>query len=805
MDSGTASRVSFGLEIGFQLEMGTLEVSTTPGGTTQETVQLNIESLWSGGPFADPAYNGGNKQPSERDAMTQAMQDIRQRIFQSPTGDIDNVNVLTTDANQYGSYAGAGYLISNLNATGAVTNYGRYLDLDQAIARTVWTQNGATYQRTLFCSHPTKACTQHTTITSSSSKTLPSLSYVFSSALEDGLPAPNITCINSETFQVRGFIGTPSMMYELLAHATAPGGTVRCIQFPVSSGSPPNATIEVTGSAKEAWITWVGDTNFDQDAGNDASGFTFRGPDPHDTLLSLINIPAAPAATFDAILTEHVKDYQAVVKTPFSLDLGQTAQMNTPTDVLMNQYQIDAVGNLDANVYIEWLVFNFGRYLLASSARGALPANLQGKWGDGLGNAWGADSNINIQMNYWSAEMTNLDVTTSLFEYFLKNWAPRGAYTAEVLYNTTRGWVVHNEMNIFGHSGMKACDGCNPAQWSDYTAANAWMMLHVWDHFDYTNDVAWFKAVGWPLLRGVAEFHLDNVIEDRHFNDSTFVVNPCNSPEQAPITFGCAHAQQLIWQLFNAIEKGFSASGDTDTKFLEEVRTTRAKLDKGVHIGSWGQLQEWKFDQDNPSDTHRHLSHLIGLYPGYAVAAYDPEVQGPVVVNGTQVAYTKQQVLDAAKTSLVHRGNGTGPDADSGWEKAWRAAAYAQFGDAKTFYHILTYCIQRNFGSNLYSLYDPGNQNPIFQIDANLAYPAAVMHLMFRHALPSQWSKGSIRGARVRGGITVDLSWSNGKPTKAVFKVDKEIVSRKVQVEYGGKLLASFTTTPGLSKTISSF
>lgn len=160
--------------------------------------------------------------------------------------------------------------------------------------------------------------------------------------------------------------------------------------------------------------------------------------------------------------------------------------------------------------------------------------------------------------------------------------------------------------------------------------------------------------------------------------------------QHTELSVGCAHAQQIIWQLFNAIEKGFAASADTDTKFLDEVRATRAKVDKGVRIGSWGQLQEWKFDQDSPSDTHRHLSHLIGLFPGYAITSYDPALQGPVVVNGSKVTYTKQQVLDAARISLVHRGNGTGPDADSGWEKAWRAAAYAQLGDVETFYHILT-------------------------------------------------------------------------------------------------------------------
>jgi alpha-L-fucosidase 2 len=144
-------------------------------------------------------------------------------------------------------------------------------------------------------------------------------------------------------------------------------------------------------------------------------------------------------------------------------------------------------------------------------------------------------------------------------------------------------------MNIFGHTGMKG--GGNTALWANYPESNAWMMAHVWDHFDFTNDIAWWKEQGYPLLKGVAEFHLDKLIPDLHFNDSTLVVSPCNSPEQSPITLGCAHAQQLIWQLFNAVEKGFSASGDNDHAFLREVQTKRQQMDKGLHIGSWGQLQ----------------------------------------------------------------------------------------------------------------------------------------------------------------------------------------------------------------------
>ncbi|TFK37018.1 Six-hairpin glycosidase-like protein [Crucibulum laeve] len=819
----------------------------TPGGTTQEATQLNIESLWSGGPFADPSYNGGNKQPSERANTAVIMQNIRQSIFSSATGDIDNVESLATDPGAYGSYAGAGHLLTTLNfsTSAAVTNYSRWLDLDQGLARTSWVQSGVGVQRTTLCALSTRSCTLHTTLSpsSSSSFSLPAISHTFTHLLEPDLPPPNITCISPTTLSVRGYLSslsstpTPasptSMLYEFLIRGSVPSGqgTVRCTQFPVPFGFPPNATLDIIPSStngtlstlKEAWITWVGDTNYSLLAGDAAHNYSFAGPDPRVSLLSLLDAaspssPSTSSSTFQTLLTTHTRSYQALTQ-KFSLSLSTVPQVSTPTDELKAKYSIDAAGgNGEENRYLEWVLFNYGRYLLASSAPGSLPANLQGKWANGLGNAWSADyhSNINIQMNYWSAEMTNLDVTKSLFDYFEKTWAPRGAYTAQVLYNITRGWVVHNEMNIFGHTGMKASG--NSAEWANYPESNVWMMIHVWDHFDYTNDLAWFKSQGWPLLKGVASFHLDKLVTDLHFNDSSLVVNPCNSPEQAPITFGCAHAQQMIWQLFNSIEKGFAASGDKDTAFLTEVRAKRAAMDKGLHVGSWGQLQEWKVDQDSPTDTHRHLSHLIGLYPGYAIASYDPSIQA---LPSPQTAYTKKQVLDAVTTSLIHRGNGTGPDADSGWEKAWRAAAWAQLGDADTFYHELSYAIFENFGPNLFSLYNPFDPNPIFQIDANLAYPAAVMNALLQApdvaslstpltitllpALPTQWPTGSIKGTRVRGGITLDLAWSGGKPTSASIKVDSGITPRSVKVVYKGKTLASFKTSPGLTRSFSSF
>ncbi|KAG1733874.1 glycoside hydrolase family 95 protein [Suillus paluster] len=753
-----------------------------PGGTSQEATQLNIESLWSGGPFQDPSYNGGNHLPSQQARIAENMQSIRGAIFSSSTGTIDNIDEIMTPSGTYGSYASAGHLLATLNSSGSISNYARWLDLDEGVSRTTWSDGSTTFLRESFCSHPLQACVQY--LNSTTSHVLPALTYAYTVAAVDGLPAPNVTCLDDTTLSIRNYVSIPGMLYEILVQAQAPGGLVSCSAVPGSI--PPNATLTVVG-ASEAW-----------------------GPDPHNNLVTLLS--SANLTSYAEMLNGHIKDYTSIV-TRFSLSLGQTPDLNTPTDQILAGYQT-SVGN----AYLEWVLFNYGRYLLASSARGTLPANLQGIWADGYSNPWGADSNINIQMNYWPAEMTNLDVTQSLFDYIQNTWGPRGAYTAQVLYNISEGFVTHGEMNIFGHTGMKL--GGNSAQWANYPESNAWMMIHAWDHFDHTNDVQWWKTQGWPLVKSVASFHLEKLIEDLYFNDLTLVTAPCNSPEQVPITLGCAHAQQLIWQLFNAIENGFEAAGDTDTAFLDAIISKRQQMDKGLRIGRWGQLQEWKVDMDTPDDTHRHLSHLIGLYPGYAIASYSPVFQGGLIVNGTFMNYTKEQLLNAAETSLIHRGIGRGPDADAGWEKIWRAAAWAQLANETEFYKELTHAIETNFAPNLFDLYTSGG---IFQIDANLGYPAAVLNALLQApdvqnikvplqvtllpALPPTWSAGEMRGARIRGGITLDLAWNEGKPTTATFTVDQDIAGRErdVLVNYGGKVVAEFRSNGGYTQTVSSF
>ncbi|KDN36266.1 hypothetical protein RSAG8_10954, partial [Rhizoctonia solani AG-8 WAC10335] len=698
------------------------------GNPVSDRVQLNIESLWSGGPFADPNYNGGNHQPSERSYLASQLARIRNTIFTSSNGTIQGIEPLPIDAGAYGSYSGAGYLNINRTASAKATNYARWLDMDNAVLKTTWTEPTGSFNRTYFCSNPTRACTVHTV-----SSTPGGFSATFSFSSLDGLPTRNITCLDSSTIQLRGYAASPGMAME---------------------------------------------------TGNAASGYTFKGADPHAGLVALLG--KASGQNVPTALATHIADYRSALG-GFSLNIGQKFDSTKTTAQLRKEYKTDI-----GNPY--------------------LPANLQGVWARDAGAPWSGDyhaninmlheaifqqtykayglvmlahpgaeiivrsipsrklvdqkayhipdANINIQMNYWFAEMTNMRVTSSLWDYMAKTWAPRGAETAKTLYNTTRGWVTHNE--IFGHTGMKALEGWNPAEWANYPESAAWMMVHVYDHFDYTNDVAWWRAQGWPLLKGVALFWLDHLIEDQRFKDGTLVTAPCNSPEQAIVTLGCSHSQQLVWQLFEAVEKGFGASGDNDTAFLHEVSTKKLKLDKGIRIGSWGQLQEWKSDFDRPTDLHRHLSHLIGLY------------------------FQRQRSHKLQSADWPNPGN---PE----------------------------YAIDRNFAENLWSLYNPFAEDPIFQIDANLGYPAAVLNALVQApdtsslsdalaitllpALPSAWGSGSIVGARIRGGMTLDLTWSNGKAVRASLRVDPVVrYARQVQLWYGGKLVTAFSATAGLKR-----
>ena len=255
---------------------------------------------------------------------------------------------------------------------------------------TLFSDIEASCVRDSFCSHPTKACVQHTSV---SAGNIPNITYGFSYRLESGIPTPNVTCLDNSTLRVRGLVSDPGMLYEILgkAQATNLQGSVSisCAYVSSDSANATNATVVVSG-ASDAWFTWVGGTNYDQDAGDLEHEFLFRGPDPHAALVSLLAAASSPSASYTSILSTHTADYKAIMG-PFALSLGQAPNLTSPTDKLVAAYKIDV-----GDAYLEWLLFNYGRYMLASSARGDLPANLQGKWAKDVSNAWGSGKCTNF-------------------------------------------------------------------------------------------------------------------------------------------------------------------------------------------------------------------------------------------------------------------------------------------------------------------------------------------------------------------------------------------------------------------------
>lgn len=339
-------------------------------------------------------------------------------------------------------------------------------------------------------------------------------------------------------------------------------------------------------------------------------------------------------------------------------------------------------------------------------------------------------------------------------------------------------------------------------------------MQHVFDHYDYTRDLAWLRDTGYPLLRSVAAFWVSQLQEDLFSHDGTLVVNPCNSPEQGPTTFGCAHYQQLIRQVFEAVLTTAPLVPDADlslttnnTNITAAVADAVARLDAGAHIdAATGVLREWKVPDDrlyNVYPQHRHLSHLVGWYPGHALAGSS----GSNGSGSNSYGYTNATLQAAVRASLIARGDGTDTDGnggDYGWPKAWRAACWARLNDSARAHGELALAVAHNVAPNLLSMYSAGGggevKNPPFQVDLNMGWAGAVLSMLvvdlplgvvegggpglggqanrtvvLGPAIPGAWGGGSVKGLRIRGGVVVDFEWDgNGLVTR------KTVVSGEV-------------------------
>ncbi|MHC4503004.1 MAG: glycosyl hydrolase family 95 catalytic domain-containing protein, partial [Planctomycetota bacterium] len=485
-------------------------------------------------------------------------------------------------------------------------------------------------------------------------------------------------------------------------------------------------------------------------------------------------LAAVEGKPFDWLRADHVSDHRKLFGR-VDLDLGGREAALRPTDERLRALAKGEGGAAD-DPDLAALLFQYGRYLLIASSRpGTQPANLQGVWNDNVRPPWGSKYtiNINIQMNYWPAEVCNLGECHEPLFGMIRDLARTGAHTAKVHYGAG-GWVAHHNTDLW--RGAAPVDG---ARWGMWPTGGAWFCQHLWERYLYTGDEVLLTRA-YPLMKGAAEFFVDSLVEDA---SGRLVTSPSISPEHShggglgagrrgpSICRGPTMDLQILQDLFaNCIEASRVLGVDTD--FRAKLAGVRARL-APMKVGKHGQLQEWLDDWDNPRDTHGHVSHLYGLYPSAQIS-----------LRGTP------ELARAARQSLLHRGE------HGGWPGAWKTALWARLGDGDRAHGMLVKRVMRGLSSNMW------NAGRVFQIDANFGATAGIAEMLLQShaaevellpALPSAWPAGTVTGLRARGGFEIDIEWKDGKLAGAAIR---STLGRACKVRCGEKVV-ELATLPG--------
>ena len=725
-----------------------------------ERIQFNEKSLWSGGPLPDSSdYQGGNLQ-DQYSFLAEIRQALEKRDY-NQAKELAEQHLVGPKTSQYGTYLSFGDIFIEFSRQGKtlsqVTDYQRQLNISKALATTSYVHKGTMFKREAFASFPDDLLVQH--FTKEGAETL---DFTIELSLTRDLASDGKYEQEKSDYKECQLDVTDSY---ILMRGRVKDNDLRfagCLVWETDGDIRVwSDKVQISG-ASYANLFLAAKTDFAQ---NPASNYR-KKLDLERQVKDLVE--TAKEKGYAQLKSRHIQDYQALFQR-VQLDLGYDVDTSTTDDLLKNYKPQEGQA-------LEELFFQYGRYLLISSSRDcpdALPANLQGVWNAVDNPPWNSDYhlNINLQMNYWPAYVTNLLETAFPVINYIDDLRVYGRIAAARYAGIVsqkgeeNGWLVHTQATPFGWTapGWDYYWGWSPA-------ANAWMMQTVYEAYSFYRDQDYLREKIYPMLRETVRFWNAFLHEDQQAQ--RWVSSPSYSPEHGPISIGNTYDQSLIWQLFHDFIQAAQELG-LDEALLTEVKEkfdllNPLQITQSGRIREWYEEEEQHFQNEKVEAQHRHTSHLVGLYPG------------------TLFSYKVQEYLEAARASLNDRGDG-----GTGWSKANKINLWARLGDGNRAHKLLAEQLKSSTLPNLWCSHPP------FQIDGNFGATSGMAEMLLQShtaylvplaALPDAWSTGSVSGLMARGHFEVSMRWA-----------DKKLLQLTILSRSGGDLRVSY---PDIEKSV---
>ena len=722
------------------------------GSIEKEVIQFNEETLWTGQPH-----------DYSHDSAHEVLSELRQLLWdgkQKEAHELGNERFMSQPFGQF-CYQPFGNVLLDFPKHKNVNNYKRQLDLEDAISSVGYEIEGVKYKREVFASERNQAIVIHIETSKQGELNFnigldsPHSKYEVSVEGDEVILKGKVNNYPKELDAQKKPYPESKLTFEARLKVVNEGGELVIEENAIKVINANNATLYLVAASNFV--------NYQDISGNPA--------ELCEKYLSKLN-----GNSYETIKDNHIKDFRKLFNR-VELDLGKSIISNRPTNERLISFKQDEDPNLVS------LLYQYGRYLLISSSRaGTQPANLQGIWNDKLSPPWDSKYtiNINTEMNYWLAEMTNLSELTEPLTKMAEDLAVTGQKIAKEHYNLN-GWVVHHNTDIW--RGAAPINNANHGIWP---TGGAWLSQNLWWHYQYTNDKEYLKNKAYPILKEASMFFVGYLVPDPD-NPEWLVSGPSNSPENRGLVMAPSMDHQIIRNLFaNTIEAAEILGVDAD--FIKIVKEKRAKIAPNL-IGKYGQLQEWLIDQDDPKSEHRHVSHLWGLHPGNEIHPL-----------------TTPDLAEACKVTLSHRGDG-----GTGWSRAWKINFWARLLDGDHSFLLLrnlmvpsiTQGVEMNDKGGLYlNLFDA---HPPFQIDGNFGATSGITEMLLQShlrdkngdyfqdilpALPSALSRGKISGIKGRGAFEISIEWQN----EILVSVEvKSLAGNNLNLRYRGKLISQET------------